>query len=255
MQLHSESYGQGEPLLLLHGLFGSLENWRAISHRLAGDFRVIAADLPNHGRSPHTYEMSFQTMAEDLKETIEALGLQQAHVAGHSLGGKVAMAFALLYPARVRKLVVVDIAPRAYAGRHQSILKALRALDLSQFSQRNQLERALAPDIPDLATRRFLLKNVVRDAAGAFHWRLGLEQLWSIYSRLGEAVTNAAPFQGQALFLRGERSDYLLPEDFPQIRSLFPNAEFGSIPKAGHLPHTENPEAFVQQVRTFLARR
>jgi esterase len=251
LRLHFESVGQGEPLLIVHGLFGSLENWASISRALADQFRVVAVDQRNHGRSPHSPVMSFRCMAEDLRQLLDGLGLTRCHLLGHSLGGKAVMEFALLHPGRTSKLVVVDIAPRAYPPRHESILRALLGLAPGSFTQRQAMDNALAERVPDLATRRFLLKNAVRGADGTFHWRMGLQELWTNYARLREPLTSPRPSEAAALFVRGEHSEYLSEPDLVEIR-LFPRARLASVARAGHLPHTENPEAFLKVVREFL---
>src|SRR2546422_6558551 len=157
MQLHSQSHGQGPPLLILHGLFGSLDNWHTVSRELSEKgLHVIAADLRNHGLSSHSPEMSLESMAEDVAELMGSQKLSSAFVLGHSLGGKVAMELALSAPDKVEKLIVVDIAPRAYAPRHREILDALLALDLSAFHSRKEIEEVLAPAVPELAVRQFL---------------------------------------------------------------------------------------------------
>ncbi|HWH71651.1 MAG TPA: alpha/beta fold hydrolase, partial [Candidatus Sulfotelmatobacter sp.] len=143
MQLHSQSLGHGQPLIVLHGLFGSLQNWHTVSRALAEQFRVIAVDQRNHGHSPHSDEMSYRLMAQDLEEFMRAHNLARAHVMGHSMGGKTAMQFALLYPERVEKLIVVDIAPREYVPRHQKMLEGMLSLDLTTFQTRKQMEEAL----------------------------------------------------------------------------------------------------------------
>ncbi|HWX21462.1 MAG TPA: alpha/beta fold hydrolase [Candidatus Binatia bacterium] len=252
MRLNFKTYGQGEPLLILHGLFGSLDNWHSVSLKLGERFQVLAVDQRNHGHSPHSPEMDYRLMAEDVRELLEARLLPWAHVLGHSMGGKTAMQFALLYPAQVQKLVVVDIAPRVYSPRHTDVFAGLLPLNLASFQTRSQIENALAPSIPDLALRRFLLKNAERDPGGGFRWRFGLQEIYQNYQRLGEAPAGAQPFNGPVLFIHGEGSDYLKEEDLGSIQRLFPQARLASLSGAGHLPHTENPGAFVQQVKEFL---
>src|SRR5579859_1638969 len=160
MQLHFKSYGSGHPLIILHGLFGSLDNWHFHSSQLAGQFRVLAVDQRNHGHSPHSQQMDYTLMAEDLSELIDHEQLPRAHVLGHSMGGKTAMQFALKYPQKTARLMVIDMAPRAYSPRQAQILETLLSVDLTAFKTRSQLLEALAPKIPDLALRQFLLKNI-----------------------------------------------------------------------------------------------
>jgi esterase len=252
MNLHFKTCGRGEPLLILHGLFGSLDNWHSASVQFSEHFQVFALDQRNHGRSPHSQEMSYELMAEDLTEFMQTHGLGQAHLLGHSMGGKTAMEFALLHPEHVRKLVVVDIAPRAYEQHHQAILTALLKLELEQLQTRKQAEDALAADIPDLALRQFLLKNLVRDPDAGFRWRFGLNEINSNYPHLGEEITAKTPFDGPALFVRGESSDFVEDKDLPLIKRLFRQSLMQSVPAAGHLPHVENPAVFLPLVLDFL---
>ena len=253
MQLHFKDYGNGPPLIILHGLFGSLDNWHSTSVKLAAQFHVFAVDQRNHGNSPHASEMSYPAMANDLDEFMRAHGPARAHMLGHSMGGKTAMEFALRYGDRVEKLIVVDIAPRAYSPRHEKILQAMLSLDLPAFETRKEIEEALAPAVPELATRQFLLKNVTRAPGQTFHWKLGLREIAGDYARLSEPPTATTPYGKPVLFVRGEASDFLLDEDISLIRGLFPQAELRTIPRAGHLPHVENPAAFLQTVNEFLA--
>jgi esterase len=253
MQLHFQTFGQGEPLILLHGLLGSLENWHSASLKLARHFQVFAVDQRNHGRSPHSPEMDYPLMAEDVYEFLRSQNLAHAHVLGHSMGGKTAMQLALLHPEAVDKLVVADIAPRAYSSHHGKLLEGLLALNLARFETRQQMEAALAPSIPDLATRQFLLKNLGHAPGVGYHWKIGLREIHSNYARLSAALADGHPFEGPTLFVRGERSDYLWAEDLPELRRLFPRTQLKVIPRAGHLVHTENAPAFLQTVIEFLA--
>jgi esterase len=252
MQLHFQSYGRGAPLIILHGLFGSLENWHSISRNLAADFQVLAIDQRNHGRSPHAPEMSYQLMAEDLRDLLGAQHFGPVNLLGHSMGGKTAMAFALSYPTLVDKLIIVDIAPRAYPDHHRQILKALLSLDLRSFKSRAEMESLLAPSIPDLATRQFLLKNVKRDQAGAFFWQMNLAAIDANYDRLNAQIASPHPFDLPTLFIHGEYADYIRDEDAASLRKLFPRAELCEIAGAGHWVHAEKPEAFLRKVREFL---
>jgi esterase len=252
MQLHFQSYGQGAPLIILHGLFGSLENWHSISTNLAADFQTFAVDQRNHGRSPHAADMSYQLMAEDLQELLAAQQLGSVNLLGHSMGGKTAMVFSLTHPDLVNKLVVVDMAPRTYPSQHLEILKALLSLDLRSFKSRAEIESELAPSIPDLATRQFLLKNLKRDSTGGFSWQMNLAAINANYDRLNEAISSQRSFDKPALFIRGERSHYIRDEDMLPIRKLFPRTKFCQIPGAGHWVHADKPEPFLRKVREFL---
>lgn len=252
MHPHFQSYGQGPPLIILHGLFGSLENWHLISQKLAADFQVFAVDQRNHGRSPHAADMSYQLMAEDLKEFVDNQQFGPVNFLGHSMGGKTAMLFALTYPQSVEKLIVVDIAPRAYPDHHSEILKALSSLDVTSLKSRAEMESQLASSIPDLAVRRFLLKNVKRDQAGNFYWQMNLSAIEANYARLSEQISSQRPFEKPTLFIRGERSNYICDDDMTAIQKLFPRVQHREIAGAGHWVHAEAPEAFIRTVREFL---
>jgi len=252
MQLNFKEYGQGRPVVLLHGLFGSLDNWHPIALRLAESFRVFALDHRNHGQSPHSTEMDYPVMAADVDRFLTGRGLASAMVIGHSMGGKAAMQLALHFPARVEKLVVADMAPRAYAAAHDKIFAALLALDLPRYQQRAQIEEALAPAIPNPVLRRFLLKNLGRNEAGGLFWKINLPDIAQNYWRLREPVAGEAPFTGPVLFLRGGKSKFILPEDEPLIREWFPAAQIRTIPEAGHWVHSDQPAEFLRLVLEFL---
>lgn len=250
--MHFQTYGQGPPLIILHGLFGSLENWHSISLKLATDFQVYAVDQRNHGGSPHSSEMSYHLMAEDLNHFVTSHRLGTVYLLGHSMGGKTAMRFALNYPSLVAKLAIVDMAPRAYPPHHSEILNALLALNLASFNTRKDMETSLAASIPNLATRQFLLKNVKRDSRGAFYWQMNLTGIDRNYDRLSEEISNERPFEKPVLFIRGERSDYVRDEDLVSIRKLFPQAKLYQVAGAGHWLHADAPEAFLRKVREFF---
>jgi esterase len=252
MELHFEVAGEGEPLVILHGLFGSLENWRPMSKRLAQDFKVFALDQRNHGQSPHSFEMDYFLMARDVRDFLGAQALKDCLVLGHSMGGKTAMQFALSYPGSVRKLAVVDMSPRGDLGRHETIIAAMRSLDLPRYQTRKEIETALIRAVPDLSTRQFLLKNVARKPVGGFSWKIGLEEIHQNYSNLTKAIDDDAPFTKPALFIRGEKSDYLTQADWPLILRLFPKAALETVPAAGHLVHVENPGPFFTSVLNFF---
>jgi pimeloyl-ACP methyl ester carboxylesterase len=244
--------GEGSPVVILHGLFGSLDNWQHISQRLCSRFSVLACDLRNHGQSPHHEEIDYAAMAGDLVETLDHENILSAHLIGHSLGGKVAMEFALEHPERVSSLIVVDIAPRRYPPLHGEIFEALLGLDPAQIQDRRQAEHALAPAIPDLAVRRFLLKNLARSESGGFRWRFALTALWRNYAGLSQALRGGRVFPGPTLFVRGADSDYIRDEDVPGIRSSFPGMTLQTIEAAGHWVHADQPARFVETVTAFL---
>jgi esterase len=247
--------GAGPPLAILHGLFGSGRNWASIAQRLAERHRVIAIDLRNHGASPWAETMDYREMADDVRSTLRGRGHDRFSLLGHSLGGKVAMVAALEDGAAIERLIVVDIAPVAYAARHLGYAQAMRELDLVSIKHRSDADAALAPAIPDAAERAFLLQNLVLED-GRARWRLNLEAIEREMPRLVDfpAMPPGRAYQGPALFIAGSLSDYLRPEYEPTIRGLFPNAEIANIDNAGHWVHAEQPTAFLAVVEGFLNR-
>jgi len=189
MRLHCQSHGHGFPLVILHGLLGSSDNWLPLARRFAARFQVFAVDLRNHGRSPHAAGMDYPSLAGDLVKFLDAHRLDRVHLLGHSLGGKVAMQLALSSPDCVARLIVVDIAPKTYPARHEHIVESLLALDLKRHHRRREIEDALAPGIPDRTVRQFLLKNLAHDGDGRFQWKVNLREI-----RVGsEAMRHAPP--------------------------------------------------------------
>jgi esterase len=252
MQLHCKQLGHTEPLVLLHGLFGSGDNWLGVAPKFAERFRVFMPDLRNHGLSPHCKEMDYPLMAADVAELLAAAGAARASLVGHSMGGKTAMQMALDFPQCVDKLVVVDIAPRASPRTHDDIFRALDALDLAAFKTRQQIEDAFAAEIPSLNLRRFLLKSAARDDGGKFSWKMDLRSLAENYDKLCSAVGEGGTYAGPALFLRGGLSKFVCEEDETEIRRQFPAADIETIASAGHWVHADAPEEFVQRTLAFL---
>ena len=252
MHLHYRTYGQGPPLIILHGLFGSLDNWHRVSELLGAHFHVFAVDQRNHGQSSHAPQMDYITMAEDLENFCRVQS--PAHVLGHSMGGKTAMQFASMYPDLVKRLVVVDIAPKPYPPVHQQILDALLSLDLSAYKTRTEIERALEPQIPDLTLRRFLLKNLLLLPDGSFKWKMNLPAINNSYPELNRELNWSRPVEIPTLFVKGKKSDYILEQDLPLIRKLFKNAEITTVEAVGHWVHAEAPETFVRILLDFLTR-
>ncbi len=197
--------------------------------------------------------MDYRLMAHDVIELMDSNGVERSHVLGHSMGGKTAMQFALAYPSRVEKLVVADMAPRSYPPQHNKIYEALLALDLSKYQQRSEVSEALAAEIPDQSLRLFLLKMLGRRPDGTLFWQTNISSLQANSAGLRVALTAAVPFAGPTLFIRGERSDYVQDEDFPNIHGLFPRAIIHTIKGAGHWLHVDASEAFVGELLAFLS--
>ena len=250
-----EGGGAGEPVALLHGLFGAAQNWGTIQKRLAATgHRVIALDLRNHGASPRAEAMDYPAMAADVAETLAALGAPRAAVVGHSMGGKVAMALALTRAEAVTRLAVADMAPIAYPPALRGYVAALQALPLRPGLTRRQADAALAETIPQPGIRAFLLQNLRLGADGAPPaWRLNLPALAAAMPVIEAFPEVGVPYRGATLFLGGERSDYIRPDSHARIRALFPAARFATVPKTGHWVHSENPEGFLGLLEAFLA--
>jgi esterase len=252
MKLFFREYGAGRPLVILHGLFGASDNWQSLATRFAEGFHVLVPDLRNHGQSPHSGEMDYSLMAGDVAELLADRGVASADVIGHSMGGKVAMQLALAQPQLVQKLVVVDMAPRAYTPLHNEIISALTALDVGSYTTRQEIEGVLEGPLPSLNLRRFLLKNLNRGADGKFGWKINLTGLAENYPHLRVALTASHPFTGPTLFVRGGKSDYIRVTGEPSIKELFPQATVQTIETAGHWVNAEAPEELLRLVRGFL---
>lgn len=243
------------PLVVAHGLFGSARNFNSLGRKLATNRRVILLDMPNHGDSPWTDEVSYPAMAADLAETIRRLAGGRAVVMGHSMGGKAAMALALTEPDLLAGIVIADIAPVQYGHTHLGILQAMRDADLSGISRRSEGDALMAPALPDPMLRSFILQNLVIED-GRARWRLNVAGLAAGMGRLTAwpDELNAGRHSGPALALYGGVSDYVGPAARDAIRHLFPNAEFHAVPGAGHWLHAEKPAEFLAALEGWLAR-
>jgi pimeloyl-ACP methyl ester carboxylesterase len=250
MQLHYKILGQGQPLILLHGLFGSGDNWGKVARHFSQHYQVICVDLRNHGRSPHSTSQSYIDMTDDLLTLCDALSLERIHLLGHSLGGKVAMQFAAQYPNRIEKLIVVDIAMRAYADAHTHLMDAMMAIDLSKLQNRQEVDNLLRSSIPQIMVRQFLLMNLIKSENGLV-WRINLAALKNNYPDLLQAVCENTHYEKPCLFIRGEHSDYVRNADIEHIKNRFIYAQFASLP-TGHWVHAELPEAFIEVTGYFL---
>lgn len=253
MNLNYKVLGQGEPVIILHGLFGLLDNWLAFGKQLSSDYTVFLLDLPNHGRSNHIPEMNYQILADTLKEFMENHWIYEAAILGHSMGGKVAMQVALSYPDLVSKLVVFDIAPKKYAPSHDKILMALLDINLDRIQLRSQIEQELLAEIKDPGITSFLTKNIQRTKDGRFDWKLNLEGITNSYRNLLEApLMTDLEYHKETVFFRGALSPYISMADVDLINTYFPKAVIETIPNAGHWLHVDAFDILLEQVRKFL---
>lgn len=252
MSLAFQEYGKGPPIIILHGLFGSSQNWHSMAERLADRYRVFACDLRNHGASPWADSMTYPEMADDLETLIDENGLSSATVLGHSVGGKTAMLVALRHPDLIEELIVVDIAPVSYQEPFMDYIRAMQEALRNGATRKAEVDAALASAVADPATRLFLLQNL-EERNGRLEWRINLDAIAANMSDLlAFPDVSALEYSGRALFVSGARSDYIGRTYHGQIYELFPQAEFAVIAEAGHYPHVEQPEPFARRITGFL---
>jgi esterase len=265
MEMYYRKIGTGNPLIIIHGLYGSSDNWFTIGKVLSRDFEVYLIDLRNHGNSPHTERHTYALMKLDLLEFFDRYDIEKAILVGHSMGGKVAMSFAAEFPERVTSLVIIDIGAKSYhsltgfssqANDHMNILMGMQNVDFNSAKTRDDVDKQLAGFIKSSRVRNFLMKNIRRNRDHTFSWKINvpvlIKELPAILEGLDTGITDITGFP--VLFIRGANSDYLPDEDFPGIRKIFPSAEFITIPDAGHWLHAEQPELLIKALRGFLSR-
>lgn len=251
MKLFYREFGEGKPLLILHGLFGSSDNWQTLAKKFSKEFRVFTLDLRNHGRSFHHNEFDYNVMTQDICEFIDQQELTRVCLMGHSMGGKLSMNYALKYPEKVDTLIVVDIAPRKYQVYHDGIIQALKSLNLERYKKREEADEALSGMIMNFPVRQFLLKNLVRKKDGKFKWKLNLEAIDQSIDKLVVEISGNKPFEGSTLFVAGQKSDYIRPVDEEHILELFPNAVIKYLPDVNHWVHAQAPDLLYKTVVDF----
>jgi pimeloyl-ACP methyl ester carboxylesterase len=251
--LYSKIEGEGKPFLIIHGFLGMSDNWKTLGLQFAQlGFQIHLLDMRNHGKSFHSEEFNYEIMVEDVKTYIDFHNLQDITLLGHSMGGKIAMLFATLYPEVVEKLIIADIGPKYYAPHHQSILAALYAVDFSKKPSRGEVDEIITKHISDFGTKQFLLKNLYWKTPEQLDFRFNLAVFNSKISEIGTSLPFENHFNKPVLFLRGGKSDYILDADFETILHHFPLAVIKTIPNAGHWLHAENPAAFYCEVEKFV---
>ncbi len=251
--LHSNIHGQGPPFVILHGFLGMSDNWKSLGAKFSDEgFEMHLIDQRNHGKSFHDDEFSYEILVEDLKRYCDFHELNNIILLGHSMGGKTAMLFAVTYPEMVSKLIVADIAPKFYPRHHHDILNGLSALDFKVTKSRIQAEEILNNFVTHVPTRNFLLKNIYWMEKGQLALRINLDALIENIDEIGEELPTHVTFEGEALFLKGDRSEYVSEEDEKAITSQFDNAMIVTIKNAGHWLHAENPEGFFEAVMNFV---
>lgn len=251
MKLNYKAIGEGKPIIILHGVFGSLDNWLTIGKKLSESFKIYLVDLRNHGDSFHDEEFTYEAMAGDLVNFIKDEKIDNPVIIGHSMGGKVAMKFGVNHPELFDRLIIVDIAPRAYPPHHQNILKGLNSIDLKALKSRKEADEQLASYVPEPGERQFLLKNLKREGEN-FTWKLNLPVITEKINNIGEGLEDKLATDKPTLFIRGENSDYITNKDNISIVAFFPNSEVKTVKNAGHWVHAQNPEAVIELITGFV---
>ncbi|MGD0581782.1 MAG: alpha/beta fold hydrolase [Bacteroidales bacterium] len=258
MKLYFRKYGSGPTLVILHGLYGSSDNWVSVARKLSSHFTVILPDLRNHGQSPHSDLHSYDAMADDLDELMNDLGTDRFVLGGHSMGGKAAIKFALKWPERLNGLVIIDISPfgsddlqNPYYIEHREILEAILSLEPGSAALREEIEKVLSEHIRSERTRGFIMKNLKRGHEGTFEWKLNASALLSNLQKITDGVIDREgqimPVSGfPVVFIKGENSDYLKSGDIRDILKIFPSAEIIKIADSGHWVHAEKPDEIVE---------
>lgn len=255
MQLFYRKYGEGKPLIILHGLFGISDNWVTFGKKIAElGYEVYIPDQRNHGQSPHSPVFNYLALVDDLFEFIDEHELEEAVILGHSMGGKVAMRFALENPLFLSKLIVVDISLRAYEARphHKNVIRAMKMVNFNQITSRRQVEEVLKESISDPKIRLFVMKNLHRIDSSTFEWRLNLDAICDHLDQMFDGIELEDPFFKPCLFIRGGDSDYIIDQDIPPINKAFPNNQLYTIAGATHWVHAEAPQLFYRYVTAFL---
>jgi len=256
-RLHYKSFGDKDnqaSIILLHGMLGSMANWRSQAQQLSTHFHVITPDLRNHGRSPHVSSMRYKDMARDVLDLTQKLGIDHFDLLGHSMGGKIAMEIALQAPETIKRLIIVDIAPKPYPLWHLPIFKTLLSLPVADLTSRKQADEILSGQIEDPFERAFLLKNLKSDRSGGYAWQCNLQEITRAYLNIANfAQHEQASFDGETIFIKGEKSPYIDSATDPEIiTSFFPKAEIEVVEGAGHTPHIEKADDFYQLISRFL---
>ena len=253
MLLHYKEIGEGKPLVILHGLFGTSDNWQTHAKKLGEYYRVILVDQRNHGHSPWSEDFTYEYLADDLERLIIHLGIDQFTLIGHSMGGKTAMYYSQKYPTRLEKMVIVDIGIKQYPMHHNEIIKGIKSLDLTTISSRSAAEQAMIPFVDSYGVRQFLLKNLYWVEKGKLEWRMNVDVLEREMEEILAPIPNIEVWT-PTLFLRGAMSNYILDEDWDEIEEIFPDATLETIENAGHWVHSEQPDEFIEKVLGFIIR-
>lgn len=252
IKLHYKHSGNGSVLIILHGLFGSLDNWQSIAKKLAETFSVFSIDLRNHGKSEHTNIFSIPLMAADVFQFIADHHLNEVNIIGHSMGAKVALQMLNEKSSLIDKVMILDIAPKAYPRGHEQIFKAMFSLDLESLSSRNQADEQIKKWIPDVIVRQFILKNLNRYKDGKFGWKINLDAIYKNYDEINKEVLFNNKVSNEVLFVKGSESKYILDEDENKIKESLSNVKFIEVEGAGHWIHADKPDELIKIITHFF---
>lgn len=251
-KLNFKTFGSGDPIIILHGLFGMLDNWQTIAKKLSEDYMVYLVDLRDHGKSEHTDDFNYSLLAQDIAEFMEAEWIHESYVIGHSMGGKTALQLVNDYPDLVKKLIIVDIGIKSYKGGHEVILDALRSVPIDIVESRKEVEKHLAQYIEEPGIRLFLMKNLTRNKEGGYRWKMNLNLLIKHYQEILAGITFGDVVETPTLFIRGGKSGYILNEDVEELSSHFNDMNLVTIEDAGHWVHAEKPNELLSAINSFL---
>ena len=252
MRLNYKKIGEGQPLIILHGLFGSLDNWMTHGKKWSEEYQVYLVDQRNHGQSPHQAPFDYTSMANDLAKFINEEQIENPILIGHSMGGKTVMEYAVNHPDSIQKAIIVDIAPVAYEVHHYAVLQALNAVNLEEVNSRGEANRILSVYLEDSGVRQFLLKNLYWKEKGKLAWRFNLSLIEKEIIPISEFDISPKQYHGPTLFIKGENSPYILPEYASAIHDKFPNYHLEVIVNAGHWVHAEAPQHFYDVCTSFM---
>ena len=253
MELNHKVFGSGDPVIILHGLFGMLDNWQSIAKKLAADYMVYIVDQRNHGRSPRMDTHSYPDMAEDLATFMESNWIHSAHIVGHSMGGKTAMQLAMDHPDLVETLTVIDISPTISTRGHDEVFAALNSVDIAHLEKRSEAAESIAQHLDQEGVKQFLLKNLSRKKEGGYDWKMNLSVLESEYPNILAPISGSTSYDDPVLFIKGGKSKHIVEADFELMRELFPNYQLKDIPHAGHWVHADAPAETLELIKSFIS--
>lgn len=251
-KLNYKILGEGDPVIILHGLFGMLDNWQTFGKELAKHYTVYLVDQRDHGRSPKTDAFTYELLAEDIKETMDEHWICSSRLIGHSMGGRTCMHFAMQYPDMVDQMMIVDMGVKTYTGGHEEIINALLSVPIDKVQSRGEVDKLLQKKIQDSSVRMFLIKNLTRNPDGGYEWKMNLPLLASNYDNIMKGIDASQKSDVDCLFVKGERSDYILPEDMDGIKSIFTRAQIETIDFAGHWIHAQRPEELLKMTQNYF---